>query len=285
MKPILWLGEPGSDDPRLTGGKAANLGRLSAEYAIPPGFCVTAAAHRLWADVADSESPEDFVARVADAYAALGERCGAAEPAVAVRSSAVDEDSAAASFAGIYVTHLNVRGATEVRRAIGRCWASADDPRVAAYRDHRGLDRAGLAVLVQELVQADASAVVFSKNPATGATDELLINANYGLGESIVGGVATPDQWIVPRPALSPPRFTLGHKEVMTVLSEGGTREVPVLRTLRGRPCITDAQVLDLAQLALRLEATMGWPVDIECAFRGGRLYLLQCRPITTGER
>lgn len=280
---LLWLGEPGCDDPAVVGGKAANLGRLAAAYQVPPGFCLSAAAHAR--RTAAGAVPEDVARAVAAAYATLGERRGTDAPVVAVRSSAIGEDGAGASFAGIYTTLLNVRGAEGVLRAIASCWAAAEDPRVAAYRQSKDLPAAGVGVLVQELVAADVSAVVFSYNPTTGAADELVINANFGLGESIVGGLATPDTWIVKRPELTTLRFVLGAKEQMTIRAAEGTREAPVLRTLRGRPCLADAQVRQLAELALRLEADMGWPVDIECAFAGEQLYLLQCRPITAIRR
>jgi phosphoenolpyruvate synthase/pyruvate phosphate dikinase len=285
MTEILWLDDPGCDDPAVVGGKAANLARLMAVHPVPPGFCLPAAAYDRWAGAAlpDAGPPEDLARLVEGAYAALGERCGAASPAVAVRSSAVDEDGAGASFAGIYTTYLNVRGAEAVLRAIARCWASAGDPRVKAYRERQGLSGAGVGVLVQELVAADAAAVVFSKNPTTGAADELVLNANWGLGESVVSGVATPDTWILKRPELSTLKFHLGAKEQMTILTEDGTREVPVLRTLRARPCLDAGQVQRVAELAVRLEETFGWPVDIETAYRGDKLYLLQCRPVTTG--
>jgi phosphoenolpyruvate synthase/pyruvate phosphate dikinase len=279
---IVWLDEPGCDDAAVVGGKAANLARLMAIHLVPPGFCLSAAAHARWAGAARSAFPEDLTRLVEVAYAALGERRGGKDPAVAVRSSAIDEDGASASFAGIYTSLLNVRGLDGVLHAIAQCWASAEDPRVAAYRRGKGLSDAGIAVLVQALVAADCSAVVFSRNPTTGASDEIVINANWGLGESIVGGLATPDTWIVSKPALSTVRFILGAKETMTVLSGDGTREVPVLRTLRVRPSLTDPQVRELAALAVRLEDIMGWPVDLECAYQADQLYLLQCRPITT---
>ncbi|WAS96614.1 PEP/pyruvate-binding domain-containing protein [Nannocystis punicea] len=278
MNDLLWLDQPGCDDPVRVGGKAANLARLAARCPVPPGFVLTAAAH---ARSPGDSLPDDLARAVADAYAALGTRCGAADPAVAVRSSAVDEDGASASFAGIFASYLNVRGLDAVLAAIVRCWSSAADPRVLAYRRERGGDSVGLGVLVQALVAADAAAVVFSVNPTSRAADELVINANWGLGESIVGGLATPDTWILRRPALSTIQFRLGDKAQMTVRSDGGTREVPVLRTLRARACLTDAQVHELGALALRLEDAMGWPVDLECAYEAGRLYLLQCRPIT----
>lgn len=283
-KQILWLDEPGTDDASRTGGKAANLARLMTIHPVPPGFCLAASAHDRWAKAVEGRFPEDLTAVVDAAYTELGKRCGVKDPVVAVRSSAIDEDGAGASFAGIYITCLNVRGLDKVLRSIARCWASAEDPRVAAYRQKNGLSGAGLAVLVQELVAADSAAVAFSRNPTTGAADEVVINANYGLGESIVSGIATPDTWHLRKPELSTKSFQLGHKEQMTVLAADGTREIAVLRTLKARPCLTEAQVRELGSLALRLEETLGWPVDIECAYKGDKLFLLQCRPITTGQ-
>lgn len=283
MQDILWLDEPGCEDAARTGGKAGNLARLCALHPVPPGFCLTAAAYERWADAvrADGPFPEDLGQRVGAAYASLAERSGTPSPAVAVRSSAVDEDGAEASFAGIYITCLNVRGREGVQRAIARCWDSARDPRVDAYRKKQGLPPAGIGVLVQELVPADAAAVVFSRNPTTGADHEIVINANFGLGESVVSGTVTPDTWILRKPDLARVRFTLGHKEQMTILAPEGTREVPILRTLRSRPCLKEAQVQELGRLALRLEQAMGWAVDIETAWKGDTLYLLQCRPVT----
>jgi phosphoenolpyruvate synthase/pyruvate phosphate dikinase len=287
MKELLWLDETGCDDAKVVGGKAANLGRLMTVHRVPPGFCLTAAAHARWAGDTSPEGPfpDDLRSLVEEAYSTLGRRADAEALVVAVRSSAVDEDGAEASFAGIYITCLNVRGADDVLRAIARCWASAADPRVKTYRESRGLSPAGVGVLVQELVVADAAAVAFSKNPTTGAADEIVINANWGLGESIVGGLATPDTWVLNKADLSTRSFHLGPKEHMTILAGSGTREVSVMRTMRARPSLGDAQVRALADLTVRLEEKMGWPVDVECAFQRDELYLLQCRPVTAAPR
>lgn len=280
MSEILWLEKPGCENPDVVGGKSASLARLAADFPVPPGFCISAAAHARSAGA--TAIPAPLADAIATAYAELGKRCGGADPVVAVRSSAVGEDGATASFAGIFASFLNVRGLENVLAALGRCWAAAEDPRVLAYRRERGGIGAGVGVLVQALVPADMAAVVFSVNPISGAKDELVINANWGLGESIVGGIATPDQWILRRPELLVRHFRLGDKALMTVRADVGTREVPVLRTLRSRPCLSEAQVHELGALALRLETAMGHPVDIECAYAGGRLYLLQCRPVTS---
>jgi pyruvate,water dikinase len=137
-------------------------------------------------------------------------------------------------------------------------------------------------VLVQQLVPADASAVVFSANPVTGGRDEVLINASWGLGESIASGTVTPDTYVIRKSDLAIVSRDIAEKRRMTVLACEGTHEVPVPRRFQKSPTIDDSQVAELARLSMALETAMGWPVDIECAYRGRDLYLLQCRPITT---
>lgn len=293
---ILWLGESACHDQALVGGKVANLSRLAADHRVPPGFCLTTAAYdqarssgiRLHGPVAGAgDLPAALADSLAAAYRTLAGRCGEAEPAVAVRSSAVDEDGVGASFAGQHETYLNIAGVAAVAEAVRRCWRSGQSERALEYRRHHGLapDGARMAVLVQQLVVADASAVVFSANPVTGSGDEVVINASWGLGESIVGGTVTPDSYVVQKTDLAITARQIGEKGRMTVLVPGGTQEVAVPRLFQSRPTLEDAQVTSLARLALALEATMGWPVDVECAYHAGQLYLLQCRPITTALR
>lgn len=223
----------------------------------------------------------DLRAAVAEAYRELARRVGEDDPAVAVRSSGVDEDGAGASFAGQHDTFLNIAGADAVADAVSRCRASARSERALAYRSSQGLHGAApIAVLVQQLVPADVAAVVFSVDPRTGS-DDVVINASWGLGESIVGGTATPDLYTVRRDGLQIRSRTAGAKERMTVRTPDGTREVAVPRILRERLALDDEDVRAAAELALSLEAETGAPVDVECAFRAGTLYLLQCRPVT----
>jgi pyruvate,water dikinase len=277
---ILWLDETACQDAAQVGGKAANLSKLAAAHRVPPGFCVTAKAYTRWGG---DWVPAALYEGVAVAYAMLGKRCGVEAPSVAVRSSAVDEDGGAASFAGQHETYLNVIGALPVADAVARCWASARSERALEYRRQQGLSGDGRpAVLVQQLVPADVAAVVFSANPVTGARDEVLINASWGLGESIVGGTVTPDAWTLRRGDLSVASRQIGEKRRMTVRAPDGTREVEVPRLMRAQPAIHEGQAAEMARLALALENEMGWPVDIECAWNAGQLYLLQCRPITT---
>jgi len=202
---------------------------------------------------------------------------------VAVRSSAVDEDGTAASFAGQFESYLNVVGVEAVLDAIEKCWQTAVSDRVLAYRQQQGLASAKpIAVLVQQLVLADVSGVVFSANPVSGNRQEVVINTSWGLGESVVSGEVTPDSYIVRKSDLTILTRTIADKQQMTVPAESGTRSVPVPRFLRKRPSLNDEQILEMSRLACQLESEMGWAVDIECAYHNDTLYLLQCRPITT---
>jgi pyruvate,water dikinase len=282
---IAWLGEPACADRALTGGKAAALSALVAVGGVPPGFCVTStAAARWWPLVAESgDVPAGLRTIVAVAYRALAERCGEAAPAVAVRSSAVDEDSAAASFAGQHESYLNVAGADAVAAAVVRCWRSGRSGRAVAYREQNGLPppTSGLPALVQRLVVADASAVAFSADPVTGDCGAIVINAVWGLGASLVGGTVTPDTYTIRKADLAIVARALAEKRAMTIPAAVGTHEVAAPRFLRLAPALDDAQILATARLALDLEARAGRPVDVECAWRDGRLALLQCRPVT----
>jgi pyruvate,water dikinase len=202
----------------------------------------------------------------------------------AVRSSAAEEDGATASFAGQHDTHLNIVGADAILQAVTRCWESAHSEHALEYRRKRGLsvERLQIAVLVQQLVASDVSAVVFSANPVTGNREEVVINASWGLGESVVGGTVRPDTFIVRKSDLAIINRVIADKQCMTIAVPGGTREVDVPRFLRNTTSLNHEQVVEMAKLALTLEVTMEHPVDVECAYAGGELYLLQCRPITT---
>ncbi len=268
-QPILWFEDDSAADPRRTGGKAAALAQLARHMPVPDGFVVAGAVE---------------VVAVEDAYELLGERAGEADPLVAVRSSATDEDGLQSSFAGQHETILGVRGIDELLDAIAACRASAHTDRALQYRRANGLAKPSgpLPVLVQLLVPADAAAVVFSVNPVTPRSGEVLVNAAFGLGESIVGGTVTPDEWALARPSLNVTRRTLADKRRMTVRAPGGSREVDVPAPLRRLPSISDEQARDAAALAVRLERELGFPVDLELAWTGDQLHLLQCRPITT---
>src|ERR1700752_2114610 len=275
---LLWLGDPKSFDAGLVGGKAANLSRLARMYhRVPDGFSLPVT-------VMDEAHPLDLRDEITAAISDLMACHGLNEFIAAVRSSAVDEDGATASFAGQHETYLNIVGADAILQAVTRCWESARSERALEYRRQQGLSIAHvqIAVLVQQLIVSDVSAVVFSANPITGNRDEIMINASWGLGESIVGGTVTPDTFIVRKSDLAIISRTIADKQHMTVSTPGGTHEVDVPRFLRNTTSLNDEQVIEMAKLALTLEVTMEQPVDVECADAGGELYLLQCRPITT---
>jgi pyruvate,water dikinase len=278
MNNLLWLGDPKSFDAALVGGKAANLSRLARLYhRVPDGFAVPVT---VMAEAHPLDLRDEITGSISDLIA-----CHSLPDFVAaVRSSAVDEDGATASFAGQHETYLNIVGAEAILQAITRCWESARSERALEYRRRQGLsqDRPQLAVLVQQLVAADVAAVAFSANPITGNRSEIMINASWGLGESIVGGTVTPDTFIVRKSDLAVIHRVIAGKQRMTIAAPGGTREVDVPRFLRQEASLNDEQVAEIARLARTLEATMEHPVDVECAFAGGDLYLLQCRPITT---
>ena len=205
------------------------------------------------------------------------------DPPVAVRSSAADEDSGGASFAGQHETYLNVRGADNVATSVARCWRSLWLPRALSYRREQGLSVEGarLAVLVQQLVPAQMSGVLFSANPVTSARDEAVLTVSWGLGESIVGGTVSPDTYVVRKRPLAMLSRQIGVKRRMTVMTPAGTEEAPVPDGLQTLPVLDDALVYDAVLLGVRLEEEMGWPVDVELAWHDSALYLLQCRPIT----
>jgi phosphoenolpyruvate synthase/pyruvate phosphate dikinase len=290
---IVWLGDPGGHDASRVGGKAANLSRLAAAYPVPPGFCLTSTAFEQFAgadrltraaDFAETLIVPSLFGEIAESYRCLGELCRVNDPSVAVRSSAIGEDSRTASFAGQHDSFLNIVGIDAVVRAVARCWQSVLSPRAADYRRQQGLftEQPTIAVLVQRLVPADISAVVFSGNPVTGNSDEVVINVSWGLGESIMGGTVTPDTYTLSKHNLTIASREIAQKERMTVLVPGGTEEVDVPRELRDHAAADESQVIEMATLAIELESTMGWSVDLECSYHEGRLHLLQCRPITT---
>ena len=268
-QPILWLEDPAATSARRTGGKAAALAALAGRLPVPPGFVVLG-------DV------DPYAIELA--YAELGARTGAGEPLVAVRSSAADEDGHESSFAGQHETILGVRGISAVLSAIDECRASQHSERALLYRARNGIAKpsAPLPVLVQLLVPADAAAVVFSVDPVAPRSGDVLVNAAFGLGESIVGGTVTPDEIALARTSLDVTRRTVADKRRMTVRAAGGSREVDVPLPLRRMPSISDIQARDAARLALELERELGYPVDLEVAWTGDDLHLLQCRPITT---
>jgi phosphohistidine swiveling domain-containing protein len=260
---VLPLQDLTRADVSRVGAKAANLGELArAGFPVPDGFALTAQAFDQFValnHLGETQAPEAVLRAEMppDVRAALR---AAAEnfdgTLLAVRSSGVAEDLEGASFAGQYETILGVRGAEALVQAVRQCWASAFNARVAAYTHHQGqANQASLAVLVQQLVAAEAAGVAFSANPVNGRRDETVVSAVRGLGERLVSGQASPDEWIV----------------------SGGD----AIRTRAPERAIDETQARAVAGLARRAEAHFGSPQDVEWAIAAGKLFMLQSRPIT----
>lgn len=275
MVSVLVLSEVGRGDVALAGGKGANLGELiRAGLPVPPGFVVTTDAYRARVD---DDVPDEARAAILDAYAALG------RPPVAVRSSATAEDLAGASFAGQQDTYLNVRGDATLLDAVRRCWGSLQNERAVAYRAARGIDgvTVAMAVVVQEMVEADASGVLFTANPANGRRQETVLSAAWGLGEAVVGGLVDPDQIVVRTPDGPVLSRMTADKAVMTAYATVGTAEREVDPGRRGVPVLDDVAAVALTRLGAEVAALFGAPQDLEWARRGEAFFLVQARPIT----
>lgn len=299
------------------GGKGANLGELyHSGLPVPPGFVVTTAAYHHFVEVnalqewiitlaaqtqiGQSQAYETVANQIRDLFMTgampneLEETIRAAydklvvgdsQPAVAVRSSATAEDLPQASFAGQQETFLNICGADALLSAIKECWASLWTTRAMAYRHQIGIDHGsvGMAVVVQTMVSADVSGVLFTANPTTGARDEMVVNASFGLGEAIVSGAVTPDTYVLDRVDMTVKETTLGTKEVMIVAADGQrttTQSVPAPQ--RNTLALSEPMLKEVATLGEQVEQLFnGVPQDIEWAVADGQCWLLQARPIT----
>lgn len=272
---LIPLEDVASADPGLIGGKAQGFAVLrAAGLRVPDGFVLTTAVH---GDArADSgRIPAAVAQEVARRVEALG------DSPLAVRSSATGEDGADHSHAGQYLTRLGVRGADEALAAVLDCWASADG-HAAAYRAHRGQDApVAMAVIVQRLAHGEAAGVCMSCDPVTGDPDTIVVNASYGLGELVVSGLVTPDDYRLARAGGALVSVDTGDKDVMLVMGEAGPVELPVPDHLRDARALGDAHLAELHEGVLRCEEVLGRPVDCEFSVVDGRLVWLQCRPMT----
>ncbi|GAA4860751.1 PEP/pyruvate-binding domain-containing protein [Actinomycetospora straminea] len=313
---IVGLADAAAADVATVGGKGAGLHRLVALGArVPAGFVVTTDAFRAALDTVAAQveaplqalgpdAPIDAVERAAAQARARLLRTASAGPVleevraayddlaggiarVAVRSSAVGEDAAGASFAGEHDTFLEIRGRDAVADAVCRCWASLYTARAVSYREHAGAGPAGaMAVVVQEMVPARAAGVFMTLNPANGDRSTVVCEAVWGLGEPLVSGAVTPDRFVVDKVSGEVVRREIADKPRQLVRGEmPGTAEVDVSAERRGRPCLDDAELAELLDLARRVERDAGVPQDGEFAVAepGGpaRVHLLQTRPET----
>ena len=313
MTYINNFADVGQGDVAVAGGKGVGLGGLTqAGLPVPPGFVLNTAAYadfvaanhleagiREMAALPPLAAPQDYedaskriralfsggtmpaviAAELGDAYRRLGN----GDTAVAVRSSATAEDLASASFAGQQETYLNVRGTDALAEAVTDCWASLWTARAMAYRAREGIgpDAVRLAVVVQQMVEAEAAGVMFTANPANGRRDQIVISAAWGLGESVVSGTVTTDDVVVEAATGWVLSRRTAEKEVMTVYADLGTREQPVPVARRRQPVLDNQAAAALAGYGRRIADHFGVPQDIEWARAGGEFFILQSRPIT----
>ncbi len=316
MRALAWFEELGVGDVAIAGGKGANLGELTgAGLPVPPGFVVTSEAYlyaversgaraglaELLAGVGPADPdgltraaeraqelvratplPPELERAVLDAYRKLG-----AGTVVAVRSSGTAEDTAGTSFAGMNATFTNVAGDDELLARIVDCWASAYGRRVIAYRAAEGIaEEPSLAVIVQVMVPSERSGVLFTADPATDATDVVVIEAAFGQGEVVVSGMVEPDTYLVGKEGPTIQSIRVGHQAFEIVRGADGRDERLELSDEEGsQRVLANEEVLELARLGLAVERHYGAPQDCEWAMAGGQTYLVQSRPVTTLHR
>jgi pyruvate,water dikinase len=314
---VTWFNEVGKEDVASVGGKGANLGEMTnANIPVPPGFIVTASAYfdflekskiaerirsllepldpadskqlqqvatEIKQTILDAAMPPETAREIKQAYAKMGGGL------VAVRSSATAEDLPEASFAGQQRTFLNVQGEEEVVAAVQGCWASLFEPRAIFYRHQQGFDhfKVGLAAPVQRMVQSEASGVMFTLEPVTSNTKEIVIEAVFGLGEAIVSGEVTPDLYIVDKDGLKIDSKNIAKQETQLIRNPAaGDKEAniwaPVPEATQAKQKVTDDEIIKLAKLGKQIEDHYQFPQDIEWAKEGNDLFIVQSRPVTT---
>ncbi|AET32614.1 phosphoenolpyruvate synthase [Pyrobaculum ferrireducens] len=327
MRFIKWLNEVDKKDILIVGGKGANLGEVARIVQVPPGFVVTTEAYLHFLQVTglkekigevlkefisrgepdeyekasavirglieSSPLPSDLEKELVEAYKKLCDDVGVPNVAVAVRSSATAEDIPEASFAGQQDTYLNVRGAENVIYYVKRVWGSLYTARALYYRDKMGIphEKSLMAVVVQKLVNAKAAGVIFTLDPTNGDRSKVVIEASWGLGEGVVKGIVTPDEYVVDKATGKIVEKRISVKRVAVVRDEAGlVKEIELSLEKASSPALRDEEVVELAKMAVKLEETYGHPVDIEFAVDADieyprNLFILQVRPETVWSR
>ncbi|MGQ9624041.1 MAG: phosphoenolpyruvate synthase [Candidatus Bathycorpusculaceae bacterium] len=323
---IIWFENLRKTDVPIVGGKNANLGEMSsAGIPVPPGFAITAYSYKKFIEetgiaakiyeiikenvnnpndpaqyeiaskkirqlIESTPMPKEIADAIKSAYEELSKRVGAKHVYVAVRSSATAEDLADASFAGQQETYLNVMGADELLDKTVKCWSSLFTPRAIFYRNEKGFahEKVLISVGVQKMVNSKAAGVMFTINPVTGDHDQIVIEGNYGLGESVVSGTVTPDDFIVDKRTMKIIEKKISKKTVQYVRDPktGKTVHLEVPTGKQEQPCLSDEEVLKLAELAVRIEKHYGVAQDIEWAIDSdvpfpNNVFIVQSRPET----
>lgn len=323
---LLWFEQLERKDVDIVGGKSSSLGEMTAktDVPVPYGFATTAYAYRYFikesgleekmrsilselTDVENSALLRDVSARLRDAimaekmpqdlqdaigaaYVELGKRVGEENPYVAVRSSATAEDLPDASFAGQQDTYLNVQGAETIIAKVKECYASCFTDRAVYYREKKGFDHieVALSAVVQMMVFSKTSGVMFTVNVATGDDNNILIEAAFGLGEYVVQGTVTPDNYTISKHDHKIIDRCVNEQDIMLVRKKGGDcEEVQVPEELRKVQTLTDEQILELADYAKKIEKHYGCYMDMEWGVdeRTNKIWILQARPETVWSR
>jgi pyruvate,water dikinase len=323
---VIWFGDLRKNDIPLVGGKNANLGEMiSAGLPVPPGFAVTAYAYEKFIKtthiakkiyeiinktVTDKNDPkqyaeaskkirgliektsvsEEIATSIKSAYKKLNAKLNLKDVFVAVRSSATAEDLPDASFAGQQETYLNVKGAAELIEKVVKCWSSLFTPRAIFYRNEKGFahDKVFISVGVQKMVNSRAAGVMFTLNPVTGNTDEIVIEGNYGLGETVVSGAVNPDDFVVDKSTLKIKETRIARKTVQYIRdpNTGETIHLDVPKDKQKQPCVNEEEILKLAELAKQIEQHYGkaqdieWAIDKDLSFPKD-VFIVQSRPET----
>lgn len=315
---LLWFKDIHFEDVNIVGGKGANLGEMySLGIPVPNGFVVTAntyfdfvevnklkpqiknilsitnvdhpdelqnASKKIRALIKKAEFTHEISQQIMTAYTKLGSFAGLKDAPVAVRSSATAEDSLDASFAGQQDTYLNVIGATNVLHRVRDCWASLFTPRSIFYRVKKKYDhfKVGVAVPVQKMVQSEISGIMFTANPVSNNKNEIIIEAIWGLGEYIVQGVVTPDQFIIDKSNWTIKQKNNVSQDLQLVKDQNETHEIKVPKYKQNKNKIDDTTALKIAKVGQKLHNHYGKAQDIEFAIEKGIFYVVQTRPITT---
>ena len=321
-KYVLWFDDLGKDEVALVGGKSSSLGEMTqkTKVPVPYGFATTAAAYvhfmkearldpkignimkelvdpndtqtlqkvgkAVRTIVLEAKMPKDLHDEIVAAYKQLAKKTGESNPYVAIRSSATAEDLPDASFAGQQESYLNVSGGEQVAEKVKECYASLFTDRAIFYRVQKGFDRVSVALsaAVQMMVYSKSAGVMFTLNVSNGDESQILIEAAYGLGEFVVQGTVTPDEYYVNKSDLKIVNRNVPEKTRQLVRSaDGGTSETSVSSDLKDKQVLTDEQIKELARYALAIEKHYGRHMDIEWGLdeRNNKLWILQARPET----
>jgi len=322
MKYVEFFEELKKEDVNIAGGKGANLGELTrAGIPVPPGFVITAATYKKFMDetgisaeimdilnaldvndnkqlqssakkiktiIIETEIPDEIKSIIVEAYNALCHRIGKENVFVAVRSSATAEDLPEASFAGQQETYLNVKGPEDLINYVRKCWASLFGARAIFYREENNFDHSKvyIAVVVQEMVNAEKAGVMFTVHPSTGE-EKILIEAAWGLGEAVVSGTVTPDTYWVDKTTGEILEQQISEKNIMFQKeSEAGhTIKIPVPEDLKNKQVLTSDEIARLTEMGRNIHDHYKFPQDTEWAIEAGKIYMLQSRPVTTLEK